>query len=54
MAGEVRGPDSITHEMLAELARKRVREVACERDDAEHITEKEEPYRGVLTAYSEA
>ena len=32
MAGEVRGPDSITHEMLEELARKSVREIGYEQD----------------------
>jgi len=32
MAGEVRGPDSISHEMLEELARKSVREIGYEQD----------------------
>jgi S-adenosylmethionine synthetase len=32
MAGEVRGPDSITHEMLEQLARKSVREIGYEQD----------------------
>ncbi len=32
LAGEVRGPDSITHEVLEELARKSVREIGYEQD----------------------
>lgn len=32
LAGEVRGPDSITHEVMEELARKSVREIGYEQD----------------------